>query len=359
VRDIHPLLQAVMNTRWTHEPAQPWHYHWDWAKLADQSTATEPRRNDILRRVRVPPSLTGLPKAAGTVMPRLMGDEQIDENGSAPVGEDNRPDSRAPRRPISRAGGPKLWLTITPVQYSVLLMWKKGKFDKPGWPASNRPSDLLPPPRTVTPWGLDQAALENCVGGAFFPGIEVGWLIRNPQLYKVPGGNESIFRVNPWTRRIDGSVLTNVAGTPILRRIHYGSVAGGKDIPLQAGYFSKQMALPWQADFWSCSTDTLESVLAGWWPAQRPDNVHVTRAGLPMSATTLAAFDSTVGMSEWTQASPASATAPERRGSIADRAALIAHFEKLGFVRAADALGDAHPNRDTVYVEQERNPIPP
>jgi len=42
-------------------------------------------------------------------------------------------------------------------------------------------------------------------------------------------------------------------------------------VTLEAGDITKQMALPWQADFFDCSQD---DALA-WWPSQRPDEVFI------------------------------------------------------------------------------------
>ena len=39
----------------------------------------------------------------------------------------------------------------------------------------------------MTPEGLDRAALENSVGGPFYPGIEVSWLVRDPVGSRVVG----------------------------------------------------------------------------------------------------------------------------------------------------------------------------
>jgi len=44
---------------------------------------------------------------------------------------------------------------------------------------------------------------------------------------------------------------------------------------LQAGDITKQMAVPWQADFTDCAQ---EGELA-WWPAQRPDDVFPESGG--------------------------------------------------------------------------------
>ncbi|WP_437626064.1 LodA/GoxA family CTQ-dependent oxidase [Sorangium sp. So ce1151] len=352
IRDVYPFLQAVMNMRWVHAPAQEIH-KWDWAKLSDPSGAGSAYRKSVFQRIRVPQSLTGLPKGINANMPKLIGDEQIDEYTASPVDEDAAADTAASRRRVSAPGGPKSWWTVTAVQYAVMRQWMLGKFDPSGWPRSNKPSDLAPPPKTVTPLGLDQSALENCIGGAFFPGIEVGWLIRNPVLYESPH-QTSVFRLNFWTwisgRERGVAVLTvqkDVGGRPILRKIHYGSKVGGEDLPMHAGFFSQQMALPWQADFLACCKQYHDGEKEpAWWPTQRPDDVHVLKPSMTLKTFDAKTFDVTVGMQKWDD-------------KIVSREHLVDHFQKLGFVRAADAIGDSRPNRDTVYVELERDPIPP
>jgi hypothetical protein len=205
VRDVRPVLQAAQNTQWVHSPAQFFHTSmWNWADLSDNSTARKPARQRIFDRLRKPSELTSLSAGATASMPILIGDEELDEFGCAPLSEDNARDAGAPRRPASRQPGARTWwLTLTPVQYSVLRQWMLGKFDKPG---SNDPKDLPLPPATSTPFAPDQAALENCVGGAFLPGIEVGWLIRNARLYETRG-EASLFRLNQRKRRVYGSRL--------------------------------------------------------------------------------------------------------------------------------------------------------
>lgn len=49
------------------------------------------------------------------------------------------------------------------------------------------------------------------------------------------------------------------------------------------GFFSQQMALPWQADFYDCHTEkhvnpaTNEEFYFMWWTAQRPDAVFASK----------------------------------------------------------------------------------
>jgi L-lysine epsilon oxidase-like protein len=113
---------------------------------------------------------------------------------------------------------------LTKIQYSVMQKWKEGNFIN-DWSRSSVVS------KHITPEGLDRAGLESCVGGPFYPGIEAGWLLRDTYTYSEP------FRLD----------ATN----------------------LKPGDVTKQMAVPWQADFNDCEQD---GELA-WWPAQRPDDV--------------------------------------------------------------------------------------
>lgn len=118
-------------------------------------------------------------------------------------------------------GRPERWLHLTLTQYRALAQWRDGSFED-DW------DDEAPErKRAIMPEGLDRAALENCAGGAFYPGIEGGWLLRNRDAYAEP------FRLSH-------------------ERIRPGDV-------------TRRMACPWQADFFECRWH--------WWPAQRPDEV--------------------------------------------------------------------------------------
>lgn len=125
-------------------------------------------------------------------------------------------------------------LTVTRTQYHILTQWRKGIF-KADW---NGP----PPADTnITPDGLTRAALDHCVGGAFFPGIEAGWILRDPRIFAAP------FRLK----------------TPIADEFNF--------MGLTPGSVTMRSALPWQADFLDCATH--------WWPAARPNQVHIDKAG--------------------------------------------------------------------------------
>ena len=157
---------------------------------------------------------------------------------------------------------------LTKLQYANMKKWKEGNFTN-DWLRRRRPSSQ------VTPQGLDRAALETCAGAALYPGIEASWLLRDHYGFLEP------FRLDP---------------------------AG-----LEAGDVTKQLSVPWQADFFDCQQ---EGELA-WWPAQRPDDVFRSPHGEPL---------------KWT------------RGLVGSAPEMVERWHRLGFV--------VH-NRGS-YLESER-----
>lgn len=109
------------------------------------------------------------------------------------------------------------------------------------WVAGDFDSDLgTPAPAEPVPQQLDRAALERCTGNNFFPGIEGGIILTDPNIYGRP------FRLD---------------------RTNTGAV--------YPGCLTEIMALPWQADFRACEGD--------WWPSQRPDRVMTDATAVPGS----------------------------------------------------------------------------
>jgi hypothetical protein len=112
---------------------------------------------------------------------------------------------------------------LTRIQYRLMELWKDGLF-KDDW--------KTPPPeiKSITAGGLDRAALENAVGGAFNPGIEAG----------------------------------GIGTRPILDRRNYTNLFRFNSL-VKPGDITAFMALPWQADFKSCGEN--------WWPVPHPNQV--------------------------------------------------------------------------------------
>lgn len=156
---------------------------------------------------------------------------------------------------------PTSFLSLTRIQYAMLKEWAAGNFVA-DWPGAEPLFTASPNP---TPDELDLAAAENCVGGPFYPGIEVSWLIRVPDLFAEPLRLKS-----PAT----------------------GLKVGALDF--RPGFFSQQMAVPWQADFYDCRKEPHDGpddtqYWYMWWSAQRPDDVFPS--GAASQARWVRAFD--------------------------------------------------------------------
>jgi hypothetical protein len=135
--------------------------------------------------------------------------------------------------------------TLTHTQYALLAQWSNGNFI---------PAPGITPP-AASPHDLDRAALENCIGGPFYPGIECGWQVRNANLF-----------IEPFRLKYDPADPAKCAKSQYL-----DPTGEPENTPITAGHFSRQMAVPWQADF----NDCVRALNLGWWPSQRPDDVFL------------------------------------------------------------------------------------
>jgi len=228
---IYPILARALAAFDVHEdPRRDYHGTlFDWERLSSHDA--NKIREGVFKRMRNP-SDTNVDRLN---MPRGLGDDFT-------TLDDSESDDTV--SPTSRA-----FLSVTKVQYALLKAWAGNNF-KSDWDLGGDVKYVpIPSPSAITPHGLTMAALENCVGGPFFPGIEVGWLIRETELYA------SAFRFK-----------------------ESGVVLG--PMTLGPGFFSQQMALPWQADFYDCHKEdhtpkgAPEKLIYMWWTAQRPDDIR-------------------------------------------------------------------------------------
>lgn len=222
--DVQPLLARALLSRFVFGEAQEKHYSLTpevWAMLGDPTQMPDARAF-IFRYLR-PPVGVDAPEGAIASMPMLFGDQYQGGTFDGP----DAPECE--------------FLSITSTQYEILRRWSAGHFVD-DWNDAPAAAD-----GATTPEGLDCAALQAAIGGAFFPGIELGWLIRNPAIYAEP------FRIK-------------------------------HDAAIRAGHFTRQMAVPWQADFFDCAKETVTynasadpslqtTDVMTWWPTHRPDDV--------------------------------------------------------------------------------------
>jgi hypothetical protein len=161
-------------------------------------------------------------------------------NGTNNVGQPNQPNNM----PLVNSGGPlgsdpaDISPTLRPFQYNQMSAWGAGNFVN-DWPPVA--------PTTITPAGLTQAALENCVGAPFYPGIEATVSVNDGSLTYVEA-----FRFN--------------------------------QAAMNPGDVTKGMARPWQADFTACTNGGAADFPA-WWPAARPDSIYPQGSNTPAAWT--------------------------------------------------------------------------
>jgi L-Lysine epsilon oxidase N-terminal/L-lysine epsilon oxidase C-terminal domain len=248
-RHIYPILVASASMWRVYErrnqPTNNFHAMLDPAAydILGGPDSDEGARADVFVKIRDPNTLLDeANRVEPGKMPLILGDYYAQANGRG-----------------GRAD-PAFFHSVSLLQYALLRAWNKGEFER-DWTGE-------PPLQAgvVTSEGLDRAALENVVGGPFFPGIEAGWLFTKAQVYRAP------FRL------ARGAVVGRVP-VPVAA----GQPAKTRDIKVEAGAFSQQMALPWQADFLDCRSEEHRfppniTRRIGWWPLQRPDRVFVETA---------------------------------------------------------------------------------
>jgi len=205
-RDIYPILRRVSQMHFVSDVAAQGHGEGSFGHflsavqaLSTNTAAGASLRSRIFGRLRNP-------AGGGGDMPKLP-----EEENAQMVGQ-----------------------SLTEVQYARMERWAQGKFDGDWTGAAPAAVALDRMPVSERPAALDRAALEGCVGGPFFPGIEVGRIVLEPATYDATRP----FRFNP---------------------------------QLEPGTLTARMAVPWQADFHDCAFEAG----ADWWPGQRP--IHVTR----------------------------------------------------------------------------------
>ncbi len=243
--DIHPIFRAAALQRWT-------------ANLPELAV----RAHHAVEQIKAGD------KADDTVMA-----------GLAYIRNPNKDelDIGVPLMPLSLGDAGQAFLTVSKTQYFFLEQWSKDKV------ATGDTTELGPGEY------LDMAALSNCLGGRYVPGIEVSHPIRQPDMYRQDWQTSHCgpFRVKytydpnryaELPRDDDGCIkpLLTVGWLPF----HHSD-------ELEPGDISKFMAIPWQTDYNSCSIHQTKINTAGvnttfgneltlyWsWPSQRPDAVY-------------------------------------------------------------------------------------
>jgi hypothetical protein len=164
---------------------------------------------------------------------------------------------------------PAKFLRLTDLQFYLLRQWARGYFyneELEGWAKSD---PWQPYKNWVNRTGLDldRGVLSNVLGGAFCPGGEVGWIMRNPAIYREPYR----LKADPDFYNFRQTAAQANANRGQVSEIDYTSAVDVElsqdndfDKGLQPGDLTKYMALPWQSDFNECSTQDINVTYDAW-----------------------------------------------------------------------------------------------
>ena len=158
-------------------------------------------------------------------------------------------------------------LAVTPTQYAHLQRWLAGNVsdDWPGAPPVPPDFNAMTSAEQVTQ--LERAALSDCLGGPFHPGIELTWVMRLPRVWK-RAYRLNVLATDQPARQNFGPTLT--PAVCIGPKGPYDGVA--------AGALTRFMGVPWQTDEASCNSSadytpwTFLS-MPTYWGARVPDQV--------------------------------------------------------------------------------------
>ena len=213
------------------------------------------------------------------------------------------------------------YLRLTDTQYFFLQQWAEGHFVNET-PVANAPHDIT------------RAVLDNCVGGAFSPGIEATWISRNRAIYR----NDDPLRIN--------------AAPPIEGDLSLGF----NPQAMEPGDLTRYMAMPWQADFNQCSSQPIGERVLWWWPSQRPEFVYLEPEAETQTIDAVASVGAPVpdrdtgGQVAWV-----GTDFDQRRDDFlifADNVDMVRHWSQLGFVMEKEVQVEGE--RENRYVEVQR-----
>lgn len=286
--EIRPLIERATLYPWVAAiPPKP--HTFDFARLGTVPAGPGPDeykglRTWILGVLRAPSAENEIVSAKGrTLMPFLAGDNCL-----------------IPGTLTSK------YLRLTDTQYFFLQQWAEGWF-----------VDAAPPADPAT--GLTRAVLENCVGGAFSPGIEMSWIARDPAIYRP----DDALRINA-------------------RLVVDGPLSAGFDpAAMEPGDVCRYMAVPWQADFNECSSQPMDGRVIWWWPAQRPEFVYLEPPA-PMTGATVA--PSPPDIHSGAQVAWIGTDFDQLRDDFimfADDVDMVRYWDGLGFVMEKTVQGEA------------------
>ena len=278
--EIYPFFQRLGLMEWTSAAAnlrEGWIPTQDFLneefmqKLADPSVANRPMREKVFKHFRSPEDY------------KFYDDEQpFDENIKYKI-------------PYMLGSGvnydfsPAHWFTMPALQYWILEQWRDGNFvnDYNLRAKVEETKDFDDIPLDQQPMALTRAALDPLSGGAFHPGVELTWPLRQQALfsdsepYRIKLGNRKHLyeQVEEMGLLLTPEVVFEGATrskTLSGESYSYYNLSENSPIgPQNPGDLTRWLGLPWQPDAFSCQMVLYDNDFpnAAWWPALLPIDV--------------------------------------------------------------------------------------
>jgi hypothetical protein len=250
---------------------------------------------------------------------------------------------------------PSKFLSLTETQLFILKQWAEGKFINEK--EEKITGEIMD---ETSAEQLDKGVISNIIGGAFCPGGEVSWLMRNPAIFSKP------YRIKANPEFIPGMDNSTAGTTPGVQAYnHPDNLSLSTDFAkgLEPGDITKMSALPWQADFNECTSQSVnlsfqewnvinpnnandpflqkyqETYDVLWWPSHRPMQVFKVvndKNGNPI----MNGDNPVVNQVNWARGIPQT-----YEGDLK----MTTAWSELGFILKHGKAGN------TSFLEQERN----
>lgn len=191
---------------------------------------------------------------------------------------------------VNYSFSPAHWFTMPQLQFSILERWAAGEFID-DWNTTTKADRTLrfeDLSLDQQPMALTRAALEPLSGGAFHPGVELTWPMRQQALYH----DDLPFRIKVRETPETVSEQTAKLGLLLSPQTCFGNATRSKtpsgeaysfydvpeDSPIGAqkpGDLTRWLGLPWHPDAFSCQQVLYSNDFpnATWWPALLPIDI--------------------------------------------------------------------------------------
>lgn len=238
-----------------------------------------------------------------------------------------------PMMPLSLGDSGKAFLSASLTQYFFLEQWNKGKKHFNTGEVKLGDGEKL-----------DKAVLINCLGGRFSPGIDMTFIVRQPDLYIKEWEASGPFRIKAKPLNYNEVQATQ----PLLSEGYVPLHNNGSG--LEPGDTSKFMANPWHTDYNSCAIHQTDpnphnsSTLYWSWPAQRPVAVFAAKD----------VVDGNLGEQRFSVRGKGTETDNNANsGKFQDRLDMVKKWQEIGVIIQGSSIDGKYKSSPELYLEVE------